>query len=124
MSRRIPAVVIAAALALTTTPAARGQTWTGAANDSGNWNDAANWSPATVPNSATADAVFGDTGVGNIVLLSSVAVRSLTFTNASGSYGITSTSAMISGNLSAITVGPTVTGTDTINLANIATGSL
>jgi fibronectin-binding autotransporter adhesin len=102
---------------------ARAQTWTGAANDGGNWNNAANWSPATVPNSTTADAVFADAGVGNVSLLSSVSARSLTFANASGNYTVSSSAATISG-LNAITLGAAVPGGQTINLPNIASGSL
>jgi autotransporter-associated beta strand protein len=117
-----PLVVVVVAVVIFSGPA-RGQTWTGAANDGGNWNNAANWSPATVPNSATADTVFPNAGVGNVTLLSSVLARSLTFTNTTGTYDLTSSSATIS-NLTNITVGPGVTGTETINLASVATGSL
>jgi autotransporter-associated beta strand protein len=114
-------VAFGAAIALFAGPAC-GQTWTGAAND-GNWNNATNWNPATIPNSTTADAVFGDTGVGSISLSSSVSDRSLTFNNSSGGYTLTSAAATMS-NLSSITVGPAVSGNDTINLANVSTGSL
>ena len=123
-SHALTALGVVASLAiLSAPPPVVAQTWTGAANDGGNWNDATNWAPTTVPNSATADAAFDSTGVGNVVLLSSVSTRSLTFTNGTGNFNINSSSATIS-NLTAITVGPAVTGTETINLVNVATGSL
>jgi autotransporter-associated beta strand protein len=103
---------------------AHGQiTWTGAANDGGNWNNAANWSPASIPNSTSADALFGDIGVGNVSVQSNISARSLTFSNAAGNYNLNSSSAVINNSLF-ITVGPAVTGVETINLGNIATGSL
>src|SRR5262245_27698910 len=118
-----PRLVVVLLATVILADSARGQTWTGAAADSGNWNNAANWSPAIVPNTTAADAVFGATGVGNVSILSGVATRSLTFTNPTGSYNLNSSSATIN-SLSSITVGSAVTAAQTINLANVPSGSL
>src|SRR5262249_3695985 len=110
------------ASALIATPA-RGQTWDG--STSTDWNVASNWNtPATVPNSPKADGLLPGVALGSIDVSASFQVRSLTFTNPTGSYTLSSGVGQLSG-LTSITVDPAVTGgTRTINLANVATGSL
>ncbi len=107
-------------------PAAPSQTWTGVNADQ-NWNDAGDWNPATVPNSATAAVTFPTLGTSipyTVNIATSVQAQSLGFTNTSGNYTITSSSGQTLSGVTSITVGSGVTTTDTINLANIANGSL
>jgi autotransporter-associated beta strand protein len=112
-------LMVATAIAL---PAA-GQTWTGAT--SGNWNTASNWSPAVVPNSATADVLFPFAGVGSINIATSVQARSLTFDSAGGgNYMLTSSAGQTLTGVSAINLTGVIFATQSINLANVATGSM
>ena len=60
------------------TASAQAQTWL-ATPGSGDWNTAANWNPATVPNSTTADVVFGTSTQNSVSLSSGVAVSTITF---------------------------------------------
>src|SRR5947209_1801259 len=115
---RTPTAVVAL-LVLCAAPA-RGQTWVGPGTE---WITAGNWSPQTVPNSATAAAVFAGAGPSNPNISASVQVQSLTFSNPTGNYTITSnnTNSLTVGK---ITVAAGVTGTQTINLANTGGGSL
>lgn len=114
-------IALAAVLAFSASAAA--QTWTAAVNT--NWNNAGNWNPATIPNSATADVILGFTGAGIVNIASSVQARSLTFDSVSGgAYTLTSSAGQTLSNLADINVnGPTV-NVQTINLANVAGGSL
>ncbi|MDB5294980.1 MAG: outer rane autotransporter barrel domain protein, partial [Phycisphaerales bacterium] len=72
--------------------AAAAQTWTGASGTDLFWGTAGNWSPATVPNSATADAAFPSLSIlaSQTIDLQAAAfnVRSLTF-NAADAYALT-----------------------------------
>ena len=81
------AAFLALGLAASLPGLGRSQTWVGPGAD---WNTAANWSPATVPNSATAAVNFNGTGPGNVNISGVVDVNTLTFSNPSGSYTLTS----------------------------------
>jgi hypothetical protein len=109
---------------------ARGQffTWVGPGTD---WNTAANWSPAGVPNSAGDIATFGGAALGTVNISSSVVMNQLVFSNSTGNYTLTSSAgqslridAGFATDPPIIFVGAKVTGTETINLASVATGSL
>jgi fibronectin-binding autotransporter adhesin len=128
------AVALAAALGLARPGLA--QTWTGAAGDN-NWNNAANWNPATIPNAAAAAVTFPVLGAPTIPttdlvnVATSVQVGSLTFTDPRVSqpvavnYDLTSSAGQTLSGLTAITVAGNVNYEGaTINLANVATGSL
>ncbi|HEY7118959.1 MAG TPA: autotransporter-associated beta strand repeat-containing protein [Tepidisphaeraceae bacterium] len=97
------------------------QTWVGPGSD---WNLAADWTPAVIPNSPTATPSFTGTDVGAVNISASVQAQSLLFTNPSGSYSLTSNAGVTLSGLRGITVGTAVTGPETINLANVAAGSL
>ncbi|HEX4591736.1 MAG TPA: hypothetical protein VH120_17495, partial [Gemmataceae bacterium] len=116
-------VVIACTFVLTA-DTANGQTWTGAVNT--DWNTAGNWSPATVPNSVGANVNFPGGAVGTVNISASVSANQLTFSNATGGYTLTSSSNQTLSMYLAplITVAAEVTGTETINLTNLASGSL
>ena len=126
--KRNPLVLahLGAILALCCALPARAQisTWTGAAADGGNWNNATNWNPAAIPNSPTAAISFAGAGLGNVIINSSVAAQSLTFTNPTGGYTLTSISGQTLSGISGITIGSAVIGAETINLASVPTGSL
>ena len=115
-------LALPAALVLAVAAPTFGQTWTGATNT--NWNTASNWSPATVPNSSTAAVTFANAGVGTVNISSSVSAESLTFNNTSGNYDITSGVAVTLSGVTAITIAPGVTTTDTINLTTGGGGGL
>ena len=103
------------------TPAAA-QTWVGGPfND---WNTGSNWSTGVVPNNVFAIANFTGNTPLNPNISASVVTRSLVFSNPTGSYTLTSSAGKSLSALSSITVGAGVTGVETINLANISTGSL
>jgi fibronectin-binding autotransporter adhesin len=114
---------VASALAFAA-PGAAQYTWTGAINNT--WNNGVNWSSVGggIPNSPTATATFGGLGLGTVNIATSVQTQSLTFSNPTGNYTLTSSANQTLSGLTAITVDPAVTGTQTINLANVATGSL
>jgi autotransporter-associated beta strand protein len=125
--RRIRQRLAAVVLFATAAPFARGQTqitWTGATNT--NWNNTGNWTPSTIPNSSSHLANFTGNALGTVNVASNVSLGGLTFNNPSGNYTITSgagvTVSMTS--FAAITVAAGVTGIQTINLSNVATGSL
>src|SRR5438552_2119107 len=121
MRRACPLVAVIALSAATLAGSpAHAQTWAGPGTD---WNTAANWSPQMVPNSATADVTFTDTGVGTVNISSSVQARSLTF-NAVGSYNLTSSASQVLSGVQTITQTGSTSGNQTVNLANVATGSL
>ena len=105
----------------------RGQTWEGPGTD---WNTAANWSPATVPNGDVI-ANFAGAALGTVNISSSVSVHQLAFSNPTGNYNLTSSAGMVLSfvddtppNPTMILVAPAVTGTNTINFSNVATGNL
>jgi autotransporter-associated beta strand protein len=107
---------------------ARAQTWTknsGAGTTA--WNTTTNWSPTTVPNSASAVVNFSSSAsniVGTVAISASVSSQSLNFSNSSGNYNITSNAGITLSSLSSINLTSAVTTVQTINLANVATGSL
>jgi fibronectin-binding autotransporter adhesin len=112
--------VLAALAALALAPAAPAQTWTGAAI-TGSWNTPGNWdsNPAPAPNSPTAAVTFpslnGPLFPGTVNIQTSVQAQSLTFSNTSGNYTITSSSGQTLSGVTGITVGSGVTATDTIS---------
>jgi autotransporter-associated beta strand protein len=113
--------------ALITGAMARGQfsSWTGAVNT--DWNTAGNWNPSGVPNSFTGSAVFSGSGLGTVNISSSVVLQSFLFSNPTGNYTLTSSAGqvLLPGNSGLVlAVGPTVSGTDTINLSSATSGSL
>src|SRR5438874_6507105 len=114
----------AAALAVLTVSgnAAAQFTWVGGANN--NWNNSINWSPAGVPNSTTATASFTGNALGTVNISSSVSTQSISFTNPTGSYTLTSSAGVSLNGVTSIVVDAGVTALQTINLANISTGSL
>jgi hypothetical protein len=121
---RRASLALAAALALAACAVA--QTWTGAANNS--WNNAANWTnPSVVPNSATADVLFGPSGNSSVAVQGTFAVQSLTFDSPTNNYSLFNPFAFLPGqiwSLQTITVADTVTTTQLINFASPATGGL
>jgi hypothetical protein len=48
-----PSAVLLSFLTLAAPAAAQTKTWTGGANDGGNWNSADNWSPSGAPSSGS-----------------------------------------------------------------------
>src|SRR3954449_2807692 len=116
-ARRIASL---AAVLVFAAPAAAQFTWTGANNTT--WNNGFNWSPASVPNSVTATAMFAGQGSGAVNIALSVQTQSLTFSN--GTYTLTSSANQTLRNVTSITVGAAVTGVQTIDRANVASGSL
>ncbi len=123
MRRILPTATVVLVVALA--PAAPAQSWNGSVST--NWNTASNWTPNTIPNSATAAVTFPTLGTSipyTVNIATSVQAQSLMFTNTSGNYNITSSSGQTLSGVTSITVGSGVTTTDTINLANIANGSL
>jgi autotransporter-associated beta strand protein len=116
-------VALVAMLALST-PAAAQYTWTGAFTTE--WNFGLNWSPSgnNYPNSATAMATFGGQGLGTVNISPSVQAQSLTFSNPTGSYTLTSSAGQTLSGVTSINVAAGVNAVQTINLANVATGSL
>jgi fibronectin-binding autotransporter adhesin len=98
-----------------------GQTWVGPGT---NWNTASNWSPGVIPNSGAAVVNFTGAALGTVNISSSVQAQSLNFSNSIGAYTLTSGSGVNLSGVTAINVAATVTGTQTINLANISGGSL
>lgn len=113
-------LVLAAVLGFSASAAA--QTWTGGGTV---WNTASNWSPAVVPNSVSAAVNFAGNGVFYAVAItSSVSAESLSFSNPTLSYSLTSSAGVSLSNVKEINVAAGVTGVQSINLANIATGSL
>jgi autotransporter-associated beta strand protein len=111
----------AAGLALVFGQPAVAQTWVGPGMD---WNTASNWSPAGVPSSANADIHFTGNALGTVNISASVQAGVISFDNTSGSYTLTSNPGVYLIRPTAINVAPGVAGVQTINLANIATGSL
>jgi autotransporter-associated beta strand protein len=122
LSLRSFAFALTVVAALAPPAAAQPATWTGAVST--NWNTAGNWNPAGVPNSATADVTFDDTGVGAVNIAASVQARSIVITNSSGSYNLTSSAGQTLSGVRSITNDGFSLSTQTINLAAVATGSL
>jgi len=124
--RRKVVLPLPAALVLAiAVPAPAQYVWTG--DYTTEWNYAPNWSPSGInyPNSASATATFGNVaGLHTINISPSVFVQSLSFVNTTGNYTLTSSANQTLSGLTSITVDPAVTGTHTINLANVASGSL
>ncbi|MEX2091678.1 MAG: autotransporter-associated beta strand repeat-containing protein, partial [Pirellulales bacterium] len=114
-------LALAAALAFSASAAAQ-FTWTG--DFFGVWNQALNWSPNGIPNSPTAAVDFTGNALGTVNISSNVQTQSLTFSNPTGAYSLTSSAGVSLSSVTAINVAAGVTGTQTINLANVATGSL
>ena len=113
------ASVLALAFVAAAMPTVRGQTW--AAAGSGDWNTAANWSPATVPNSATATATFGIGETATVNMSSSVQLQSLSFSNSTGNYAVSSTfNATLT--LASITLASGVTGFEDVNIDTFSSG--
>jgi autotransporter-associated beta strand protein len=98
----------------------RGQpTWTGAVST--DWNTAGNWSPSGVPTFGNVN--FNGSGLGTVNISSGINQYDfINFGNPTGNYTITSSPGQALGGI--INVGAAVSGTITINLANVATGSL
>jgi autotransporter-associated beta strand protein len=115
----LPAAVLAA-LSVATSPVC-GQTWLGPGTD---WNTGANWSTGTVPNSTSAVVSFNGASPFTVNISTSVSALALNFNNPSGSYVLTSSPNQTLSGVLGITVAAGVTGTETINLASIAAGSL
>src|SRR5947209_5611829 len=114
-----PAIICLMAVA--GSAAAQSSTWVGTTSD---WNTGGNWVPAgTVPNSPAAAVLFAGSGVLAVNISSSVQAQSLTFSPASQSYTVTSGAGQT---LSAVTTISVTSGggTETVNLAGAATGSL
>jgi autotransporter-associated beta strand protein len=108
----------AVAAAIFTSGSATAQTWTGAVST--DWSTVGNWNPATVPNTFSAVVSFTGSGLGTVNLSpigqsSAILTQSITFSNPTGSYTITSNPNEIL-DTSAITVTAGVLGTQTINL--------
>src|SRR5438105_6277457 len=82
--------------------ASSAQTWIGPGPD---WNTAANWFPAVVPNSATATPSFTGSDLGALNISASVQAQTLSFSNPSGSYSITSGAGVTLSGLTSLTVG-------------------
>ena len=121
--RLAPSAILLALLALV--PAAQAQTWTGSGED-GSWNDDLNWDTDDAPNSPAAVVIFPvNPAFYNVNIQSSVQAASLTFTNIFfGNYNLTSSSGQTLSGVVSINVASGLTTTDTINLANIGSGSL
>ncbi len=105
-------------------PAAAQYTWTGAFTTE--WNFGLNWSPSgnNFPNGATATATFAGQGLGPINISPSVSAQALSFSNPTGNYTLTSSAGQVLSSITSITVAAGVTGVETINLANVSSGSL
>ena len=89
------------------------------------WNQTFNWSPNGSPNSPTATASFTGNALGTVTIDSlSVQTQSLSFSNSTGNYTVTSSAGLSLSGVTSITVAAGVTGLETINLANISTGNL
>ena len=111
---------MAAALGFSACAAA--QTWTGGGTV---WNTASNWSLAVVPNSATAAVNFSGNGIFYAVAITAnVSAQSISFSNPSLGYSLTSNAGVSLSGVTFINVAAGVTGVQTIDLANIVTGSL
>jgi autotransporter-associated beta strand protein len=113
----LPAALVAAGLIAT---AARAQTWTGAVST--DWTTAGNWNPATVPDTSTAVVNFTGLGLGSVNISTTVSIQSLTFSNPTGSYTLTSTNAALFAQ--AITEAAGVQAVQTINLGHTNIGTL
>ena len=127
--RLLPAMIAAslvmAAVLVPAAPAtATAYTWTGAFTTE--WNFGLNWSPSgsNFPNSATDTAAFNGQGLGTININPSVSAQLLSFSNPTGSYTLTSNAGVSLSGVKSINVAAGVTALQTINLANVATGSL
>lgn len=99
------------------------QTWT----DSGQthtWNSSINWNPFVISNSTTANVIFPELSQSGLVnISSSVQTKTIRFGNIAHTYTLTSSANQILSGPTDITVGSGVTATDTINMANVATGT-
>ena len=112
----------AVALLIGISPAAA-QTWTAAVST--NWNTAGNWNPSAVPNSLGANVIFGTTGAGLVNISASVLAQTITFDSvAGGAYTLTSSANQTLTGVRVITLTGDIVNVQTINLANVATGSL
>jgi autotransporter-associated beta strand protein len=113
----VAALVLSAGLA-----PAQTSTWNGFGGTT-DWNTPGNWSPVGVPNSPTTSVLFTDTSAGTVNISASVMAQSLTFTQSSATYNLTSSAGQtLTVGLIVLNGGPSAI-TD-INLANIAAGSL
>src|SRR5579871_5672491 len=103
---------LAALTALALIPAAPAQNWTGT-TASGSWNTAGNWYNSQVPNSTTVAVTFGTLSgpFYGVNVTGSVQVQSISFSNTSGNYDLTS-GANQKLTVSSITIGSGVTTTD------------
>jgi autotransporter-associated beta strand protein len=120
LSRR---TAFAAALALAfVSPASAQYTWHGGLGTS--WNNGFNWSPGGIPNSATATALFDGQSLGSVTIDASVQLQSLSFANSTGAYTLTSAAGKTLSGVTEIDIGGGVTGIQTVNLANVSSGSL
>ena len=125
MLRKVLGAGILVTVAWPVSPALAQYTWNHASN--GDWNNPFNWAPLGIgtPNSPTAAVTFGNAGVGAVNISASVQAQSLTFSNTTGAYALTSTAGQILSGVTAINVGSSFTGLQqTINLANVSSGSL
>ena len=83
---RLPLLGPVAALLLCSAAPVFAQTWVG--YSSADWNTAANWNPATVPNSSTAAAVFGNSMVTSVSISAATQVNSIVFNSGAGAFSI------------------------------------
>src|SRR5262245_9492935 len=120
LMRLLPALAVIGLMA-DARPASAQFTWVGPGID---WNTATNWSGGVVPNAPSAAVNFTGIALGNVNISSSVQAQSLTFSNPTGSYNLTSSAGVSLSSVSAITIAPGVTGQQTINFSKIASGSL
>ena len=96
--------IVSLAVVLFLCSPAAAQLWTGNAGN-GNWNTGANWSGGTFPNSPTAQVSFFLSGTGPVNISASVQAQSLTFTNPTGNYTLTSGAGQTLSGVTDITVG-------------------
>jgi fibronectin-binding autotransporter adhesin len=117
-------IVASVVLAMRPSPASAQTQYTWNRAGGGDWNNGFFWSPLGIPHLALDTATFGSFGVGAVNISTSVLTQSLTFSNPTGNYTLTSSANQTLSGMTAINVDAAVTGTQTINLANVATGSL
>src|SRR4051812_35828419 len=83
------ALALSAALAYSASASAAEWTWTGLVGT--NWNTGTNWTPTGgLPDSPTATASFTGNALGQVNISANVSTQSLTFSNPTGSYTVTS----------------------------------
>ena len=108
---------VGAAILLCASPAGA-QTWVNSPD--GNWNTASNWSPASVPDSASANATFGASSVPVANLNADVDLDSLVLTSAAPSYTVVNNGHALSFDGAGILN----QSTSTLTLDNAGSGSL